>query len=96
MARRQFYRSVIQVAIFTDRPWTATELTDLGNVDYETDEGAAVGQLTVVRANEALEHNDMARALRDAGSSMEFFLAGGDDDGDDDVDDDVDVAEEEL
>lgn len=66
------HRTVIQVEILSESPWSDADLHDLITVDYAITDGDCSGVVKTM-SREILTGKEMADALRDQGSDTEFF-----------------------
>jgi len=69
MARRKFYRTIIQVEVLSEDPYEYEDLTGLA---YDIENGPCSGK-TSVKSSTILTGKQMAQALRKQGSDPEFL-----------------------
>lgn len=71
MGKKKIYRTVIQIEILSDEPFT--EGQNLNDIEYEITEGHCSGNIETKVSNEILEGKPAADSVRAQGSDPEFF-----------------------
>ena len=79
--QRKYHRTVIQVEVLSEEPYTVEDLKD---VSYDISEGHCSGQVEVL-LREEVDGTSMAKLLLEQGSDPEFFRLDGDGNDLDDV-----------
>jgi hypothetical protein len=70
--QRKFYKTVIQVTILSEEPFSSDELENLETVNYEITEGGCSGVVKEI-SHEELTGKQAAEALQAQGSDPELF-----------------------
>jgi hypothetical protein len=89
-SKRKFYRTVIQVVVLSETPYSKT---DLAQIAEDCDEGNQVGTTTIISDSEEMDAKTTVVLLKEAGSEPGFFaldVHGNDDDDEEDDDEDED------
>ncbi len=71
MAKKKIYRTVIVLTVLSDRP--IPEDMSVEDIDAECSEGEFTGKTDWQEVNTVLEGEAAADAVRDTGSSTDFF-----------------------
>ena len=73
-SQRKFYRSVVQVEVLSEDPWSEESLVDLGELAYAITDGDCSGKATVSVHNEEKNGKEMAELLSAQASDPGFFM----------------------
>lgn len=69
-SKRKFYRSVIQIEVLSEEPYSST---DLEKINYDITEGHNVGEVTITTDSEIMDVKTCVEKLIAVGSDPEFF-----------------------
>lgn len=70
LSKRKFYRTVVQVEILSEEPYSST---DLEQINYDISEGHHVGDVQLILDSEEMSGKTCADKLSAVGSSPDFF-----------------------
>ncbi|HEY4755765.1 MAG TPA: hypothetical protein VIH28_06910 [Ignavibacteriaceae bacterium] len=70
LSKRKFYRTVVQIEILSEEPYSST---DLEKINYDITEGHNVGDVTITTDSEIMDVKTCVERLFAVGSGPEFF-----------------------
>lgn len=69
-SKRKFYRTVIQIEVLSEQPYSST---DLEKINYDITEGHHSGEITIVTDSDEMDGKTCAEKLQAQGSDPDFF-----------------------
>jgi hypothetical protein len=69
-SKRKFYRTVIQIEVLSEEPYSST---DLEKINLDITEGAQSGEVTIIFDSEEMNGKTCAEKLQAQGSDPDFF-----------------------
>jgi hypothetical protein len=70
LSKRKFYRTLVQIEILSEEPYSST---DLEKINYDISEGNNVGEVSITTDSEILDVKTCVERLFAIGSDPEFF-----------------------
>lgn len=71
MSQRKFYRTIVQIEILSETPYSST---DLEKINDDITNGAQVGAVTVEVDSEEMNATTCVKKLKEVGSEPGFFM----------------------
>ena len=70
LSKRKFYRTLVQIEILSEEPYSSTDLTKISEDIYE---GSQVGNVQLILDSEEIDSKTCVERLFAVGSDPEFF-----------------------